>query len=376
MFFENRHTFFLEVLNSVASNRLTQIEHRRDFYLWYYHQTSSKGLEIRWPFAAYLVADAVVKLATHDYFIGNNSLELFFRVGNQVIFDDVLPKLKDAFECEDLGNAEKAVSWDAKILFEEQHLIQPLYQNLSKINFEIFSDISKNKNSLVFLGRLLYGAVYLKEVRINQGLSVPSFPDNWSLSNHKHRFYYGMVLADFFCNRQRDEGISYFVNRARSRCKIEQLGADSAQERLILDMAHQDYANSLFKKAKENYPLPKELDSKYVLKGGANDALEAVDNKRVIHILTTVLTDFFIDDGEIVLIETCLEQIRKNCEKGNRIAIEILENDRFYLRRISSLSHRVNKDIIKAIRHILSVESIKTYEKFISSLRNVGLGDG
>ena len=65
--------------------------------------------------AAYLVADAVAKLAQHDYFVGNNSLENFFRTGNQVIFDDVLPKLSDAFDREDLKNSQKALEWDARI---------------------------------------------------------------------------------------------------------------------------------------------------------------------------------------------------------------------------------------------------------------------
>ena len=102
-------------LKNVKSSEYTDIEHRRDFYRWFHGYSVAQGFETRWALAASIVADGAASIAHTDFgnIVGVTSSELqrALEVGNQLIFDNVLPKLNALISSTPLkGNA--AVDWD------------------------------------------------------------------------------------------------------------------------------------------------------------------------------------------------------------------------------------------------------------------------
>src|SRR4029453_19308732 len=109
------------------------------FYKWFYEHSTNLGYSTRWALAAYIVANGAHQIADMDvdHAIANDSLGLAgvelqgaMREGNQVIFDNVLPKLRDLV----LGGkltGKAALEWDKRTLAEEQVLAQALYNRLS-----------------------------------------------------------------------------------------------------------------------------------------------------------------------------------------------------------------------------------------------------
>ena len=119
-----------------ANAEYTQVAQRRDFYWWFYDAIVAKGGETRWPLAAAIVAGGANEVTTLSGFsegvIGDatNEVQGMMREGNQVIFDNVFPKLKGIYVTPLKGKA--AMDWDAKTLSEEQNLVQLLYKSASK----------------------------------------------------------------------------------------------------------------------------------------------------------------------------------------------------------------------------------------------------
>ena len=102
--------------------------------------SDAKGSETRWDGAAAEVAFAINEMANPSMMsinvtgladgMGCSSPEArsFANAGNRMIFEDAFPKLGNAFN----GSAitgQAAFSWDAKMLSQEQNLIQRLYQS-------------------------------------------------------------------------------------------------------------------------------------------------------------------------------------------------------------------------------------------------------
>ena len=118
--------------------------HIADAYLykWFYEATAARGYETRWALAAYIVAGGMEEMASLDWTEGlspvTNELQGLTRIGNQVIFDDVLPKLRDLWRGGPLRGAD-ARRRDEQILAEEQYLIQNLYRGLSAETMERFT---------------------------------------------------------------------------------------------------------------------------------------------------------------------------------------------------------------------------------------------
>jgi hypothetical protein len=191
-------------LNAVDSSQYVKVVERRDFYKWFYEYTASLGYHTRWALAAYVVAtgahliadmDAVHETSNDALKLANVELQGAMREGNQVIFDNVLPKLKRLLDGGPL-TGQAALDWDKKILAEEQTLIQPMYSKMSKETIEQLDYIARKKR---FAG---WGASLTDEDKIpaspgNKGGTTPEF-DQSSLKNIGDRWTYGMNLGNTF----------------------------------------------------------------------------------------------------------------------------------------------------------------------------------
>jgi outer membrane protein OmpA-like peptidoglycan-associated protein len=203
------------------SSAYTQIDQRRDFYWWFYETMAARGHEIRWPLAAAVVAGGANEVANRlqesvnrapmavglDPVMRPDSLEQLMRRGNQVIFDDVFPKLRELYLRNEVLTGEDAQAWDAQTLIEEQNLIQPLYEDLSPEDLATMEGLAKQeglagssvaRGAVGFFSLGLDSAGTVEEGAYNTGGDVPPFPADFDLTNPVHRFRYGMYLADYF----------------------------------------------------------------------------------------------------------------------------------------------------------------------------------
>jgi hypothetical protein len=194
----------LHNLNKGDSSQYERIQERRDFYRWFYDYTAARGYETKWPLAAWLVANGASQIAYMDVehrwananlSMANVELQATMRRGNQAIFDDVLPKLKKLLDGGPL-RGRAALQWDMQSLAEEQTLMQPLYDQMSKDAFEQLDYIARKKR---FAG---LGADWTDEENVTKGPYhsegiVPEFSEK-SLKSINDRWLYGMKLGGRF----------------------------------------------------------------------------------------------------------------------------------------------------------------------------------
>ncbi len=181
-----------------------RIEQRRDFYRWFYEYHATKGWTTRWALAASIVANGAQQVAYP--FTGeelaqlfgsiSNELQGFMRIGNQVIFDNVFPKLKQLHEGGPL-QGKAAMEWDMKILSEEQQLIQPLYEGVSKDTRDKLESIAKVQG-LAWLGSHLTEEDSVEKGDYNNAGDVSAFPEEDSITSVDDRWRYGMNLGNKF----------------------------------------------------------------------------------------------------------------------------------------------------------------------------------
>ena len=175
---------------------------RSDFYRWFYIASTGKGHETRWPLAASIVsagAGEIITMSSASEGIlgsGINELQGMMREGNQVIFDNVFPKLAKLYDAAPV-TGQAALDWDAMTLAEEQNLIQPLYGAASSDARKILEGIAKG-DWATQAGAVLSSADEVKAgTRIKAG-DVPYFDKSGNLQDVGQRFAYGMKLASTF----------------------------------------------------------------------------------------------------------------------------------------------------------------------------------
>ncbi|MEP0855601.1 DUF4157 domain-containing protein [Trichocoleus sp. DQ-U1] len=194
-------------LNAVDSSQYVKVVERRDFYKWFYEYTASLGYTTRWALAAYVVANGAHQIADMDaeHLIANDALGManvelqgIMREGNQVIFDNVLPKLKKLLDGGSL-KGRAALNWDIQVLAEEQTLIQPMYSRMSKESVEQLNYLARKKR-FAGLGAWWTGEDKLSKGPYNNSGTVPSF-DQPNIQDIGDRWKYGMNLGNIFTPR-------------------------------------------------------------------------------------------------------------------------------------------------------------------------------
>jgi len=133
-------------------------------------------------------------------------LQGVMREGNQVIFDNVLPKLKRLINNPAMrkpkstkrssDRKDPSLAWDMQTLSEEQALVQPLYDRMSPESFRQMDNIAR-KNGVAGAGAWLTGGDHVQRGRHNNEGRVPAF-DQPDLRSVDDRWRYGMGIGDQF----------------------------------------------------------------------------------------------------------------------------------------------------------------------------------
>jgi hypothetical protein len=192
-------------LNAADSSQYIRIVERRDFYKWFYDYAASLGFNTRWALAAYVVATGAGQIADMDveHAVANDTLSManvelqgVMREGNQVIFDNVLPKLKKLIDGGPL-KGKAALDWDMQILAEEQALVQPMYSRMSPETVEQLKYIA-TKGFWAKAGAWKTDGDVVAGGPNVRGGTVPAFDKSANIQNIGDRWKYGMKLGDTF----------------------------------------------------------------------------------------------------------------------------------------------------------------------------------
>lgn len=191
-------------LDALDSSQYVKVAERRDFYKWFHEHSAALGHTTRWALAAHLVAKGAQQIADLDvdhetandaFDLADVELQGVLREGNQVVFDNVLPKLK---KLHDGGprTGPAALKWDMQVLAEEQTLVQPLYARMSKETVDQLDDIARKKG-IVGLGAWWSDGDVVPAGPHDKAGTVPAFdqPDIQSIGD---RWRYGMDLGNRF----------------------------------------------------------------------------------------------------------------------------------------------------------------------------------
>jgi Domain of unknown function (DUF4157) len=191
-------------LNAVDSSQYIRVVQRRDFYKWFYNYAAVQGFTTRWALAAYVVASGAAQIADMDldHAVSNEEFDMAdvelqgaMREGNQIIFDNVLPKLKKLIDGGPL-RGPAALKWDMQVLAEEQSLVQSMYSRLSPHAVDQL-DYMARKKRLAGLGAWWTDADVVNKGPFNQAGKVPAF-DEPHITSVTDRWKYGMGLGNTF----------------------------------------------------------------------------------------------------------------------------------------------------------------------------------
>src|SRR5262245_94160 len=193
-------------LKAADSSQYRRIVERRDFYKWFYEYTASQGFTTRWALAASVVAngahqiadidsECLNELANEQLGLANVELRGYMREGNQVIFDNVMPKLKKLVDGGPLKGAA-ALNWDMQVLAEEQTLIQPLYTKMSKDTLQQLDDLAR-KSGIAGAGASFMDQDKVAAMPHSKAGTVPEFSGS-DIKDIGERWKYGMTLGNVF----------------------------------------------------------------------------------------------------------------------------------------------------------------------------------
>jgi hypothetical protein len=194
----------LHNLSTGDHGQYTRIEERRDFYRWFYNYTAARGYTTRWALAASLVANGANQVAHMDpiaegaaQLVGtiNDELQGMMRIGNQVIFDNVFPKLQRLLAGGPRTGAA-ALAWDMAILAEEQTLIQPLYAGVAPSTIAALDGVAR-QSGFAGIGAWITGGARVASGPHNRGGTMPAFGGG-AITSIADRWSYGMQLGGDF----------------------------------------------------------------------------------------------------------------------------------------------------------------------------------
>jgi hypothetical protein len=199
----------LRNLNNADNAQYRRVVERRDFYWWFYHYIAARGYTTRWPLAASIVANGAHQIADMDehHAWANSALTLasvqlqgMMREGNQVIFDNVLAKLKRLSDGGPI-TGRAALDWDMQTLAEEQTLVQPMYARMTPETQRQIDYIARQRR-FAWLGATVRLPWNDSDKHVPSGMysisgDVPAF-DQPNLQSITDRWRYGMNLGNQF----------------------------------------------------------------------------------------------------------------------------------------------------------------------------------
>ena len=132
--------------SNLAAQQYVNLPQRQAYYKWANRYFIHHQYPVRWMDAAdRTVGNLMLALPKIISWLGYSNAEIrsFILNGNKLILDDMLPRINDLVANTNLDKQltkQEAFLWDAQALADEQALIQPLYNALSKESIKILEN--------------------------------------------------------------------------------------------------------------------------------------------------------------------------------------------------------------------------------------------
>lgn len=121
-------------------------DERQDFLEWINQEIKKKGHEVQWIDMALEVSEQIEGAAR-----GNDLVALFTNLGNKVVFEGMYTRLQDLYHMEKPLRGADAKAWDDKaIQFEQEQLVQPVFDKMDIVTLEKITRMAKGEG-LYFL---------------------------------------------------------------------------------------------------------------------------------------------------------------------------------------------------------------------------------
>ncbi|MFK7984263.1 MAG: hypothetical protein AB8G86_30095 [Saprospiraceae bacterium] len=185
--------------NNLAARQYVNLPQRQAYYKWANLYFIDHKYPVRWmEVADQTVGNLMLALPKIISWLGYSNPEIrrFILNGNKLILDDMLPRINDFMtntHLEKQLSKKEAFLWDAQTLADEQALIQPLYESLSKESIEILENNLKTTygvdiDLLNISERWAFGMHLMKYLGITP-VMMPEPGGCWSLLNFNTPIY-------------------------------------------------------------------------------------------------------------------------------------------------------------------------------------------
>ncbi len=122
------------------------IEQREDFLTWLSLELKRKGHEVKWVDMVITVGDLIQPAAK-----GDDNVALFANLGNKLVFDSCFSRMQTLYRMEKPLKGADAKNWDdAMIQFEQEQLIQPIFDKMDIVTLEKTTKMAKREGLYVF----------------------------------------------------------------------------------------------------------------------------------------------------------------------------------------------------------------------------------
>lgn len=122
------------------------IEQREDFLEWLSIELKRKGHEVKWIDMVITVGDMIQPAAN-----GSDNVSLFTNLGNKLVFDSSFTRLQALYHMDKPLKGEEAKAWDdAMIQFEQEWLIQPIFNKMDIVTLEKVTKMAKGEGVYAF----------------------------------------------------------------------------------------------------------------------------------------------------------------------------------------------------------------------------------
>ncbi|MES2627343.1 MAG: hypothetical protein V4616_00110 [Bacteroidota bacterium] len=117
------------------------VEQRIDFLTWLSLELKRKGHEVKWVDMVITVGELIKPAAK-----GDDNVSLFANLGNKLVFDSTFTRLQDLYHMEKPLKGAEARAWDeAMIQFEQEQLVQPIFNRMDIVTLEKVTKMAKGE---------------------------------------------------------------------------------------------------------------------------------------------------------------------------------------------------------------------------------------
>ncbi len=122
------------------------LEQREDFYEWLQAELRAKGHEVKWVAMALEVMDMIEPVIDRKDLVGLNAA-----LANKLVFDSTFTRLQELYHMDKPLQGAAAKAWDDQMIkFEQEDLLQTIYNRMDIVTLEKITKMAKGEGLYFF----------------------------------------------------------------------------------------------------------------------------------------------------------------------------------------------------------------------------------